>query len=295
MRRQDGDAGEHNVGFSVPAEITQAVKALIDLLLEEAEPTRRSSFFCCEEMEAERRSSRKWKVLRGKLKLRGIGCCGSSWSSAALDGDDMAVAEGEEEAEARDVCTPHHHDTEMERTESIEEEEPPRVEEQDQEEEEESPREEEEEENQNFERSRTGTTENETTEAASMIRREATMNLAAALAAERHLRAAQDCEQTESMQQPFRVSLMALLEQEHEGGNGNDNNNKNKKKGGRGAEESPGAGCCSCCCVCMSREKGAAFIPCGHTFCRACSRELWLNRGSCPLCNRQILEILDIF
>ncbi|KAF7825774.1 Zinc finger, RING/FYVE/PHD-type [Senna tora] len=30
------------------------------------------------------------------------------------------------------------------------------------------------------------------------------------------------------------------------------------------------------CCVCMVRRKGAAFIPCGHTFCRQCSRELWV-------------------
>lgn len=49
------------------------------------------------------------------------------------------------------------------------------------------------------------------------------------------------------------------------------------------------------CCVCMVRHKGAAFIPCGHTFCRLCSRELWVNRGNCPVCNSYILEILDIF
>lgn len=49
------------------------------------------------------------------------------------------------------------------------------------------------------------------------------------------------------------------------------------------------------CCVCMVRHKGAAFIPCGHTFCRLCSRELWVQRGNCPLCNNYILEILDIF
>ncbi|KAK1306431.1 hypothetical protein QJS10_CPA10g01535 [Acorus calamus] len=49
------------------------------------------------------------------------------------------------------------------------------------------------------------------------------------------------------------------------------------------------------CCVCMERHKGAAFIPCGHTFCRVCSRELWVSRGNCPLCNGSILEILDIF
>ncbi|KAK4731783.1 hypothetical protein R3W88_024771 [Solanum pinnatisectum] len=49
------------------------------------------------------------------------------------------------------------------------------------------------------------------------------------------------------------------------------------------------------CCVCMVRHKGAAFIPCGHTFCRLCSRELWVQRGNCPLCNNFILEVLDIF
>ncbi|CAL1407217.1 unnamed protein product [Linum trigynum] len=51
----------------------------------------------------------------------------------------------------------------------------------------------------------------------------------------------------------------------------------------------------SLCCVCMERDKGAAFIPCGHTFCRVCSRDLWAHRGCCPVCNRPILEILDIF
>nr|XP_043636690.1 uncharacterized protein LOC122607729 [Erigeron canadensis] len=49
------------------------------------------------------------------------------------------------------------------------------------------------------------------------------------------------------------------------------------------------------CCVCMVRHKGAAFIPCGHTFCRLCSRELFVKRASCPLCNHFIVEILDIF
>lgn len=49
------------------------------------------------------------------------------------------------------------------------------------------------------------------------------------------------------------------------------------------------------CCVCMVRHKGAAFIPCGHTFCRMCSRELMVAKGNCPLCNNFILEILDIF
>ncbi|CAL0301135.1 unnamed protein product [Lupinus luteus] len=101
------------------------------------------------------------------------------------------------------------------------------------------------------------------------------MNLAAALAAERELRGPNEVE---------RVSLMRLLEETEEV---------------VVVEEEKVAlttvGNDSVCCVCMGRKKGAAFIPCGHTFCRVCSRELWLNRGSCPLCNRSILEILDIF
>ncbi|KAE8728849.1 hypothetical protein F3Y22_tig00004072pilonHSYRG00327 [Hibiscus syriacus] len=60
----------------------------------------------------------------------------------------------------------------------------------------------------------------------------------------------------------------------------------------KGTSVEPGSD--SMCCVCMERKKGAALIPCGHTFCRVCSRLLWVNRGSCPLCNRSILDILDI-
>ncbi|KAK6124510.1 hypothetical protein DH2020_041743 [Rehmannia glutinosa] len=134
------------------------------------------------------------------------------------------------------------------------------------------------------------------------------MNLAAALAAERQLRAAIDSDSGgivlgpnpprpnndderspitvtagTAPGTPSRVSLMRLLE-ETDGYDG-----EMMKK------EEDGEGCGSVCCVCMGRKKGAAFIPCGHTFCRVCSRELWLNRGSCPLCNRPILEILDIY
>ncbi|XP_027338224.1 uncharacterized protein LOC113852182 [Abrus precatorius] len=108
----------------------------------------------------------------------------------------------------------------------------------------------------------------------------ASMNLATALAAERQVRGPEE-EAGRVPGTPWRVSLMRLLE-ETEGGDA-------EEKGG-GA-----VGNDSVCCVCMGRKKGAAFIPCGHTFCRVCSRELWLNRGSCPLCNRSILEILDIF
>lgn len=117
------------------------------------------------------------------------------------------------------------------------------------------------------------------------------MNLAAALAAERHFRAVQDSSPSpvravssndgvnrgsSAPSTPYRVSLMRLLE-ETDGCDGE------MEKGD------------SMCCVCMGRKKGAAFIPCGHTFCRGCSRELWSSRGFCPLCNRSIMEILDIF
>ncbi|KAM0893084.1 hypothetical protein ACQ4PT_025338 [Festuca glaucescens] len=49
------------------------------------------------------------------------------------------------------------------------------------------------------------------------------------------------------------------------------------------------------CCVCMSRRKGAAFVPCGHTFCRACAREVRAARGRCPLCNAAIRDVLNLF
>lgn len=133
------------------------------------------------------------------------------------------------------------------------------------------------------------------------------MNLAAALAAERHFRASYEPEQASQEPEamageptgdnrmdtgtapgtPLRVSLMRLLEETAVGGDEGEAMQKEKVPGELGSD--------SVCCVCMVRKKGAAFIPCGHTFCRVCSRELWLNRGSCPLCNRSILEILDIF
>ncbi|KAJ9169763.1 hypothetical protein P3X46_017918 [Hevea brasiliensis] len=102
--------------------------------------------------------------------------------------------------------------------------------------------------------------------------------------------------------QPVRMSLMDLLEETDRqmGFEGSryimgdedeeceeEDDDEDGADGGDGIEHT--------CCVCMVRHKGAAFIPCGHTFCRLCSRELWVQRGNCPLCNGFILEILDIF
>ncbi|KAF5763156.1 putative transcription factor C2H2 family [Helianthus annuus] len=84
-----------------------------------------------------------------------------------------------------------------------------------------------------------------------------------------------------------KMSLMSLLEVE---GSAYFDEEEVAAGGGGG-----GGGEYNNCCVCMVRHKGAAFIPCGHTFCRLCSRELFVKRANCPLCNNFILEILDIF
>ncbi|KAF5480998.1 hypothetical protein F2P56_001693 [Juglans regia] len=105
------------------------------------------------------------------------------------------------------------------------------------------------------------------------------MNLAMALAAERNSREEKDEGPATEVK-----TLMRLIEE-------TDGVDWRKKR----RRDNKGADTDWVCCVCMERSKGAAFIPCGHTFCRVCSREMWVNRGTCPLCNRSILEILDIF
>ncbi|KAG2244651.1 hypothetical protein Bca4012_023384 [Brassica carinata] len=115
------------------------------------------------------------------------------------------------------------------------------------------------------------------------------MNLATALEAERYNRG--DMTEAAVEMTPTRVSLMRLLDETAERVDDEDGRETEISTASMGTL----AGNDSVCCVCMGRKKGAAFIPCGHTFCRVCSRELWLNRGSCPLCNRPIIEILDIF
>ncbi|KAI3916773.1 hypothetical protein MKW98_026244 [Papaver atlanticum] len=205
----------------------------------------------------------KWKFLKGKLGLKSMTCCsGGIWGLGAASSN-MRVREEEEED-----------DLEMQLTEHIVD---------------------------------VGSTNGTTTAGRDCVPRSASgINLAMALAAERHYRAAQEYEvgptssssrstsnNTITTGTPMRVSLMRLLEEgdgidfDEDDDEDEETEKGNDKKGGLGSDVM--------CCVCMRRKKGAAFIPCGHTFCRVCSRELWLNRGSCPLCNRSILEILDIF
>ncbi|XAR60960.1 hypothetical protein NMG60_11034517 [Bertholletia excelsa] len=110
-------------------------------------------------------------------------------------------------------------------------------------------------------------------------------------------RAENESERGEMVEPPVRMSLMALLEETDRqiGADGppfmvdGEEDEEEQEVGERRGVE------CGNCCVCMVRHKGAAFIPCGHTFCRLCSRELWVQRGNCPLCNGFIVEILDIF
>lgn len=99
-----------------------------------------------------------------------------------------------------------------------------------------------------------------------------------------------------------RVSLLSLLNQdtemEHEdglhsslevlcGGNGEEDGDEEEQA--EAEELDP------MCCVCMVGHKGAAFIPCGHTFCRKCCREVRRSLGSCPLCNQAIVDVLKLY
>ncbi|KAJ0244361.1 hypothetical protein HA466_0190050 [Hirschfeldia incana] len=49
------------------------------------------------------------------------------------------------------------------------------------------------------------------------------------------------------------------------------------------------------CCVCQVNIRGASFAPCGHTFCKMCSKELMAQKGHCPVCSSFVLEFLEIF
>ncbi|XVE78096.1 hypothetical protein DITRI_Ditri13aG0116400 [Diplodiscus trichospermus] len=116
---------------------------------------------------------------------------------------------------------------------------------------------------------------------------------------------------TLAAEEPLRMSLMDLLEETDrqmglsgsrytmgDDDDDDDDDEEEEDEKDNKVQEKPveASGAIECtCCVCMVRHKGAAFIPCGHTFCRLCSRELWVQRGNCPLCNGFILEILDIF
>ncbi|KAF7059703.1 hypothetical protein CFC21_066569 [Triticum aestivum] len=97
-----------------------------------------------------------------------------------------------------------------------------------------------------------------------------------------------------------RVSLMALLEQAERqwttaAARAGAWTRVDQEAAAEEGEAGSGRGVGGRCCVCMARRKGAAFVPCGHTFCRACAREVRAGRGRCPLCNAAIREVLNLF
>lgn len=99
-----------------------------------------------------------------------------------------------------------------------------------------------------------------------------------------------EAERMENMTPTTQLKTLMRLFQETDISEDEKNNNNNNMPHSKKDSEID-----TVCCVCMERNKGAAFIPCGHTYCRICSRELWFNRGLCPLCNCSIDDILDIF
>jgi len=122
-----------------------------------------------------------------------------------------------------------------------------------------------------------------------------------AVAAQEAAEAAAATEAETSEGAPMMMSLMDLLEEtDREMGlegsryilsdekDFNDDEECEDDEDGEGAMEET-------CCICMVKHKGAAFAPCGHSFCRMCSRELMVAKGNCPLCNNFIVEILEIF
>ncbi|XP_022963650.1 NAD-dependent protein deacetylase HST1-like [Cucurbita moschata] len=113
-------------------------------------------------------------------------------------------------------------------------------------------------------------------------------------------------EENSPSSEPVRISLMDLLhETDKEMGFGGSNygmgfgedffDDDDDDDEDYYEDEDDGHGREFTCCVCMVKHKNAALAPCGHTFCRLCSKEFMVSRGNCPTCSDFILEILDAF
>lgn len=48
------------------------------------------------------------------------------------------------------------------------------------------------------------------------------------------------------------------------------------------------------CYVCMGRKNRTALIPCGHTFCGACTRKLCVVGETCPACHVPFGESVNL-
>ncbi|XP_022759875.1 uncharacterized protein LOC111306234 [Durio zibethinus] len=205
------------------------------------------------------RTMTKWKNLKQRLGLKAMGCCGATWTPRARISTISILLEDEDEeaAERQQVI--------MSRSGNVVNN---RI--------------------QNRRENSASTPLLVGQQPVVVTPGNSGMNLAMALAAERNMRG------NNVVPSPTQVKTLMRLIEETEGVDWN--NYKKKRKDNVVVHVEGGGGSCDwMCCVCMERKKGAAFIPCGHTFCRVCSREVWLDRGSCPVCNRSILDILDIF
>ncbi|XVF31808.1 hypothetical protein REPUB_Repub17cG0024900 [Reevesia pubescens] len=102
------------------------------------------------------------------------------------------------------------------------------------------------------------------------------MNLAMALAAERNLRG------NNVGPSPTEVKTLMRLIEETEGVDWN-NKKKSRKENINvvvNVDQGDRSSSDWMCCVCMERKKGAAFIPCGHTFCRTKLQRLISREGA---------------
>ncbi|KAL4342036.1 hypothetical protein GQ457_08G020650 [Hibiscus cannabinus] len=114
-------------------------------------------------------------------------------------------------------------------------------------------------------------------------------------AAEAAAAAAAEEEDTEG-EEPVKMSLMDLLGETGSSYIDEDDDEYYEEEEEEEEEEIVQAtGTQFTCCVCKVDITSSAFMPCEHTFCRLCSKELSVHRGCCPLCNGFVSEILHIF
>lgn len=49
------------------------------------------------------------------------------------------------------------------------------------------------------------------------------------------------------------------------------------------------------CSICLERQKNCALLPCGHQACALCSQQMHMRRMLCPMCNRAVEGVLQLF
>ncbi|KAK4765863.1 hypothetical protein SAY87_007505 [Trapa incisa] len=97
-----------------------------------------------------------------------------------------------------------------------------------------------------------------------------------------------------------RMSLMDLLgdyeeeeDEEEDYDKEEEEEEEEEEDGGSEVAEADGYKCC--CCVCMVKHKVQPMVPCGHSYCKLCTKEMYVSRGNCPICNNFIQEIITVF